>query len=127
MTDKKRDPSIQVNFGNSEFIPFGNLIRRLKLDELPQILNILKGDMSVVGPRPFIEEIYYQMPSWAKIRYQVKPGLTGYAQVNGNSLLTWEEKWKYDVNYCYKISFIFDAILIFKTISVVFFGEKRSD
>ena len=126
MIDKKRIESIQVKLDSDDLIPFGNILRRFKLDELPQLLNILMGDMSIVGPRPFIKEIYNEMPNWAKLRYQVKPGLTGNAQIRGNSLLSWEEKWIYDLQYVRKISFLFDLLIIWRTISVVLFGEKRN-
>tara|TARA_Y100000589_G_scaffold329377_1_gene375705 strand:+ start:1150 stop:1740 length:591 start_codon:yes stop_codon:yes gene_type:complete len=121
---KKRDESIQINLGNKDIIPLGGLLRRFKLDELPQLINVLKGDMSLVGPRPFIIDIYERMPNWAKKRYQVKPGLTGLAQTSGGIKLKWEQKWEYDITYTKNISFLLDIRIILKTIFVVLLGEK---
>ena len=111
------------NFDKDVFL-FGGFLRRYKVDELPQLFNILKGDMSFVGPRPFVPEIYSSMPVWAQARCQVRPGLTGLAQVNGNASLSWEDKWRFDLLYLNRLGFIFDLLLLFKTIFVVFIGEK---
>ncbi len=121
---KKRNESIQINLSNKDIIPLGSLLRRFKIDELPQFINVLKGDMSLVGPRPFIIKIYKSMPNWAKDRYKVKPGLTGLAQTSGNTNLRWEQKWKYDLIYTKDISFLLDLKILLKTIFVVLFGDK---
>ena len=104
---------------------FGGILRRFKIDELPQLVNVIKGDMSFVGPRPLIPQIYDDMPQWAKKRSKVLPGLTGLAQVSGNACLSWEDKWMFDLMYLDKISFIFDLRLLIKTLLVILIGEKH--
>jgi len=115
----------QTTNHDPEVFPVGMVLRRLKLDELPQILNVLKGDMSIVGPRPCLEVTKTDMPKWAQARFQVRPGLTGLAQVNGNISLSWEERWKYDVKYVDNITFIRDTSLVLRTVLVVLLGEER--
>ncbi len=118
-----RPVSQTSNWGDGVF-PFGGLLRRFKIDELPQILNIIIGDMSFVGPRPCLLETFNSMPRWAKIRTEMRPGLTGFAQVNGNTTLSWEQRWNYDVEYIDNAGFLFDLMIIFQTLAVVVFGEK---
>ena len=114
----------QTLLGDSEIISGGNFLRRFKLDELPQIFNILNGDMSFIGPRPCLESTLKKMPVWAKKRFTLKPGLTGLSQINGNTKLTWQKRWEIDINYVNNLSFLVDLKIILKTIIVVFFGEK---
>jgi undecaprenyl phosphate N,N'-diacetylbacillosamine 1-phosphate transferase len=104
---------------------FGKILRRLKIDELPQIFNVLRGDMSIVGPRPCLKETYVNMPKWARARFLVRPGITGLAQISGNVALTWEERWMHDVHYVEKLSLIVDFKIVIKTIAVVVAGEER--
>ena len=95
---------------------FGKLLRSLSLDELPEFFNILKGDMSFVGPRPLL--VRY-LPLYSKrqaMRHNVRPGLTGLAQVNGRNLLTWEEKFEWDVKYVENISPWLDIKILFRTV-----------
>lgn len=106
-------------------LPIGRLLRRLKIDELPQLWNVFKGDMSLVGPRPCLERTRDEMPAWARRRFYVRPGLTGLAQVNGNVSLSWEERWRHDVNYVDGLSFLLDAKILVKTALVVICGEER--
>ncbi|WP_346937807.1 sugar transferase [uncultured Clostridium sp.] len=105
---------------------FGKFIRKTRIDELPQLLNVLKGDMSVVGPRPELEFFYKKfektIPNF-RGRLAVKPGLTGWAQVNGGYDLLPEEKLKYDVEYIAIRSITVDIKVLFKTIKVVFTGD----
>jgi undecaprenyl phosphate N,N'-diacetylbacillosamine 1-phosphate transferase len=104
----------------------GRLIRSLSLDELPQLLNVLKGEMSFIGPRPLlIEYMGLYSPEQAK-RHLVKPGITGWAQVNGRNAISWEEKFRYDVEYVNKISFRLDLKILFLTIAKVFKKEGIS-
>lgn len=122
------DPSRRIGQTTNEdpsVFPVGKVLRRLKIDELPQIFNVLKGDMSFVGPRPCLEKTRDEMPEWARQRFDVLPGVTGLAQINGNILLTWEERWKYDVSYVEKVGFFLDLVIITKTAVVVLLGEER--
>ena len=102
---------------------FGKMLRRTSLDELPELFNILKGDMSIVGPRPLaiIYLPYYNEKE--KHRHDVKPGLTGLAQVNGRNNLIWEDRFKYDLKYVENVSFINDCKIILKTIMEIFKKE----
>lgn len=122
------DPERQVRqteTSDPEVFFVGKILRRLKIDELPQLWNILNGDMSLVGPRPCLEQTYSEMPDWARQRFAVRPGITGLAQVHGNVALSWEERWAYDVKYSEKVSWLLDFAIICKTASVVIFGEER--
>jgi len=99
---------------------FGKLLRATSLDELPELFNILKGDMSIVGPRPQLVRDMVFMPSNQRQRHSVHPGLTGWAQVNGRNNVTWEEKLSLDLDYIKDISFVKDLKIIFMTVIKVF-------
>ena len=103
---------------------YGRLLRSTSLDELPELINILKGDMSIVGPRPLLVAYLPYYTAEEKHRHDVRPGLTGLAQVNGRNNLTWEEKFSYDLEYVAHISLKTDIAIIAKTIGKV---VKRSD
>lgn len=115
----------QTTLDDSEVFPVGRILRRFKIDELPQIINVLLGHMSVVGPRPCLEQTFYEMPGWAKARTKVKPGITGLAQINGNVTLKWEERWRYDIEYADGFTLRGDIYIIMKTVLIVFLGEGR--
>ncbi len=100
---------------------FGSFLRRTKLDETPQLINILLGQMSFVGPRPYIPE---ESVGLQKERYSVRPGLTGLAQVNGNTFLTWKERTAYDVEYVRNQSLLLDFQILLRTVRVIVKGEK---
>ena len=102
----------------------GNILRKTSLDELPQLINVLIGDMSIVGPRPTLLYQVEKYDSNQMMRLKVRPGLTGLAQINGRNNLTWEEKIKYDLVYLEQISFLTDLKIIIKTIPVVLKCEK---
>ena len=103
--------------------PAGKYLRKLSIDELPQLLNILKGDMSFIGPRPLpIVYLPYYTES-EKQRHNVRPGLSGLAQVNGRNFLTWEEKFKYDLLYVNNVSFFLDLKIFFLTVKKIFFSK----
>ena len=104
---------------------FGKWLRKTSLDEVPEAINILKGDMSVVGPRPLLVKDYVFFDEEVMKRQLVKPGLTGLAQVNGRNNISWEDKFKYDLEYCRKISFWKDVGLVLKTIFKAF-GKKEN-
>lgn len=103
----------------------GSLLRRFKLDELPQLLNVLCGQMSIVGPRPCLPSTLKDMDEYARRRFTVKPGLTGLAQVNGNASIEWADRWQYDVYYVEQHSALMDFRILLKTVLVVLFGEER--
>ena len=98
---------------------FGMKLRSTSLDELPELINILKGDMSFVGPRPLLVQYLPLYNEEQRHRHDVRPGLTGLAQVHGRNILGWQERFKYDVEYVNNVSFINDLKIIFKTIGLV--------
>lgn len=102
---------------------FGNFIRKLKLDETPQFLNVFKGDMSLVGPRPTVREDYDKMDDRQKERFNVRPGITGLAQINGNDSLYWPERIEYDLIYIKNYSFWSDLKILFTTFSLIVRNE----
>lgn len=101
----------------------GRIIRKASLDEMPQLINVLKGDMSLVGPRPLLPEYLPLYNSFQKRRHEVKPGITGWAQINGRNAITWQEKFELDVWYVENVSFWLDVKIIFLTIKKVLFSE----
>jgi len=101
----------------------GKLIRKTSLDELPQLINVIKGDISLVGPRPLLMEYLSLYNKQQARRHEIKPGITGWAQINGRNTITWEQKFKYDVWYIDNLSFSLDLKIIFITIKKVFKSE----
>ena len=101
----------------------GKFVRKTSLDELPQLLNVLKGDMSFVGPRPLLPEYLPLYNDVQKKRHDVKPGITGWAQVNGRNAISWEQKFALDVWYVKHQSFILDLKILFLTVKKVFVSE----
>ena len=99
--------------------PLGKVIRKLSLDELPQLINVLKGQMSFVGPRPLLLEYLPLYTEQQNKRHQVKPGITGWAQVNGRNAISWQEKFKLDVFYKENQSFVLDLKILIKTVGKV--------
>lgn len=98
---------------------FGKIIRKLSLDELPSLINIVRGDMSIVGPRPLPTNYLPWFRNSERIRHTVRGGLTGLAQVNGRNTSSWEERFKYDVEYVENLSFLLDVKILLKTVKVV--------
>jgi len=122
MNDKKDE--------NGELLPFeqritkvGKFIRKYSLDEIPQLFNVLKGDMSLIGPRPLLVKYLPLYNDFQKRRHDVRPGITGWAQVNGRNTISWDEKFKLDVWYTEHISFITDMKILIRTIKKVLFKE----
>jgi lipopolysaccharide/colanic/teichoic acid biosynthesis glycosyltransferase len=101
----------------------GQLVRKTSLDELPQLINVLKGDMSLIGPRPLLPEYIPLYNETQKIRHNVKPGITGWAQVNGRNAISWQQKFEYDVWYVNHVSFLLDCKIVYLTINKVFKRE----
>lgn len=125
MTDEKDE--------NGELLPdsvrltkFGRMLRSTSLDELPELFNIIKGDMSIVGPRPLLIQYLELYNEHQKRRHEVRPGLSGHAQVNGRNAISWEDKFNLDVEYVDNVSFIGDWKIIFLTIKKVFVKEGIS-
>jgi lipopolysaccharide/colanic/teichoic acid biosynthesis glycosyltransferase/glycosyltransferase involved in cell wall biosynthesis len=106
--------------------PLGRFLRRTSLDELPELINVLKGDMSLVGPRPLLPEYLAYYDAEQRRRHEVKPGLTGWAQVNGRNALSWEERFKHDVWYVDNLSFWLDLKILAKTVWVALSGAGIS-
>ena len=105
----------------------GKLIRKLSLDELPQLFNVLKGDLSLVGPRPLLMEYLPLYTAEQNRRHEVKPGITGWAQINGRNAISWNEKFELDVWYVENQSFLLDFKILFLTIKKVFISEGISN
>ena len=103
----------------------GKVIRKLKFDELPQIVNVLKGDMCFIGPRPLLPVYDCEYQEWELIKFEMRPGLTGLSQLRGNGHLTIKARKYYDAYYVLHASPLLDLKIIFKTIAVLFAGEKR--
>lgn len=98
---------------------FGKLLRSTSLDELPELFNILKGDMAIVGPRPLLVQYLSRYNERQRHRHDVRPGFTGLAQVNGRNSISWQEKFEWDVRYVENVSFLMDLRIIAKTVKVV--------
>lgn len=98
----------------------GRFVRNTSLDELPQLINVLKGDMSLIGPRPLLAQYLPLYSEWQSRRHEVKPGITGWAQINGRNNLSWNQKFEYDVWYVDHISFFLDIKILYETVIKVF-------
>ena len=125
MTDK-RDEKGNLLPDSERLTKFGSMLRSTSLDELPEMFNILKGDMSLIGPRPLLVEYLPYYTEEERLRHSVRPGLTGLAQVSGRNYLAWDKRLAKDVEYVNHISFIMDVRIIIKTIMVVFKKEDVS-
>lgn len=101
----------------------GRMVRKTSLDEIPQLINVLKGDMSLVGPRPLLEDYLMLYSDEQARRHEVKPGVTGWAQVNGRNAITWNKKLKYDVWYVDNMNFLLDLRILFRTLFNVMLGK----
>lgn len=126
MTDK-RDPSGVLLPDSERMTRFGRVLRSTSLDELPELWNILKGDMSIIGPRPQLVKDLVFMSDEVRKRHDVRPGLTGLAQAKGRNGLNWDERFAYDLEYVDKCGFLFDVKIIFMTIASVLKREGISE
>ena len=123
MTDD-RDENGELLSNDKRLVPFGRKLRSTSLDELPELLNIVKGDMAIIGPRPLLIRYLPAYTSVEKHRHDVRPGLSGLAQINGRNFVKWDQRLAYDVEYVKKITFVGDTKIILQTIGKVF---SRSD
>ena len=123
MTNEKDENGVLLP-GPQRLTKFGRLLRSTSLDEIPSIFNILKGEMSIVGPRPLPEKYAPYFYEHERVRHSVLPGLTGWAQVNGRNAVSWDDKFRMDIEYVEKLSFLMDIKVILKTVEKVI---KRSD
>mgnify|MGYP000984141858 CR=1 FL=1 len=118
MTDAK-DSTGRLLSDEERLTTFGKKLRATSIDELPELINILKGDMSVVGPRPLLVQYLPLYNERQRRRHEVRPGVTGLAQVNGRNAISWEEKFEYDVAYVDNVTFLGDWRIVFRTIKTV--------
>ena len=125
--NNKRDKNGDLLPDKDRLSTFGLVLRRLSLDELPQLLNVLKGDMSFVGPRPLLPEYLPLYNDFQRQRHMVKPGITGYAQVNGRNAISWEKKFELDVYYAKNLNFTLDLSILLKTVKKVILREGISN
>ena len=118
MTDK-RDENGELLPDEERLTKFGKMLRSTSLDELPELWNIFKGDMSLIGPRPLLVQYLPLYNEAQKRRHEVRPGITGYAQVNGRNSISWEARFEMDVYYVDNVSFLMDCKILFKTVLTV--------
>jgi len=123
---KFRTMHMGIGDDKARLTPLGKTLRSLSLDELPQLFNILKGEMSFIGPRPLLIEYLPLYTPEQKLRHGVKPGITGWAQVNGRNAISWKKKFEYDVWYTKNISFMLDVKIVLLTIKKVFTRQDIS-
>ncbi|MGL5050418.1 sugar transferase [Cetobacterium sp.] len=125
MTDTKdKDGNL---LSDAERLPkFGKLLRATSLDELPELWNVLKGEMSLVGPRPLLVEYLERYNEFQKQRHEVRPGITGWAQINGRNAISWNEKFNLDVQYVHNYNFSLDIKILFLTVKKVFLKDGIS-
>lgn len=123
--DKEVEKNLDFSKDEERLTRLGKFLRRFKIDELPQLFNVLKGDMSLVGPRPTVMNQVKRYTTYQLQRLNMKPGMTGLAQVNGNISLTWAERIEYDIEYIDNFSILLDLRILLKTVAIVLIGEER--
>ncbi len=122
MTDEK-DINGNLLPDECRLTPIGKFIRKTSLDEIPQLLNVIKGDMSLIGPRPLLVDYLNLYNDEQKKRHNIRPGITGWAQVSGRNAISWEQKFKYDIWYVNNMSFLLDVKIIYLTLVKVLKSE----
>ena len=124
--ERRFDPNELTPLEHPDVTTVGRVLRRLKVDELPQLLNVLAGDMSLIGPRPTLPEQVEAYDEFRRQRLLVRPGITGLAQVHGNTALSWDQRILYDIAYARRCSLGLDLVIAFRTFAVVIAGEERA-
>lgn len=122
MNDKKDAHGILLS-DEQRLTKIGSFVRKTSLDEIPQLLNVLKGDMSIIGPRPLLVSYLPLYSDYQKQRHNIRPGITGWAQINGRNAISWEQKFELDVWYVTNCSFLLDVRILFLTVKKVFVRE----
>lgn len=125
MNDKRDDQGFLLE-DSARLTRVGKFVRKTSLDEIPQLVNVLLGDMSLIGPRPLLTQYLLLYNDFQKRRHEVRPGITGWAQVNGRNAISWTKKFEYDVEYVDNISFYFDLKILISTIKKVLLKEGIS-
>lgn len=125
MNDKK-DVNGNLLPDSERLTPIGAFVRKTSLDEIPQLINVLKGDMAIIGPRPLLPQYLPLYDEVQKRRHEVRPGITGWAQVNGRNAISWAKKFELDVEYVDNLSFLMDVKVFFTTFKKVFKSEGIS-
>ena len=125
MNDKK-DSNGNLLLDSQRLTKIGSFVRKTSLDEIPQLLNVLFGDMSLIGPRPLLPDYLPFYSEFQNQRHLLKPGITGWAQVNGRNAISWEQKFQYDVWYVTNVSLLLDLKIVFLTVKKVFVSEGIS-
>jgi len=124
--NSKRDKQGMLLSDKDRITKFGKFLRDYSIDELPQLINVLKGDMSLIGPRPLLPKYDSLYSEKQKKRFRVKPGVTGWCQINGRNNMSWAKKFNFDIWYVENCSFMLDLKIIFKTIGIVLFKRGVS-
>ena len=119
MSDKKDAQGVFLP-DSERITAVGKFVRKTSLDEIPQLLNVVKGDMSLIGPRPLLTHYLHLYNEFQNRRHEIKPGITGWAQVNGRNAISWDKKFEFDVWYVDNVSFLLDIKILFMTILKVF-------
>lgn len=123
--DKAAENSHDVSKDAERLTTLGKFLRRTKIDELPQLVNVFIGDMSLVGPRPTFEEQVKQYSKRQMKRLDMRPGMTGLAQINGNTALSWDERIRFDIRYVEEFNIMLDIRVLLRTIEVIVMGEEK--
>ena len=121
--DAEKNSKIEKDKERITFL--GNILRRTKLDETPQLINVLKGDMSLVGPRPTVQQRVDEYPEYQRKRLSMRPGMTGLAQTRGNVLLSWPRRIQYDCEYVERFTVFLDLQILINTVGVILLGEEK--
>jgi len=124
--DRRPDPKELVPLNHADITPLGRFLRRSKIDELPQLFNVLTGSMSLIGPRPTLPDQVAAYDEFRRLRLRLRPGITGLAQVNGHALASWEERILYDLAYVRRCGFWMDQGILLRTLLVMLLGEERT-